>query len=97
MHTWTEDGSKAEELHTPAPLSCIHSETGGKISSDTERNCSASQSHLETQLQAHLIEIVSHRFSQETKGNCYLYKIIIQFIILIKRYFLYRESSSGAF
>ena len=66
MHTWTEDGSKAEELHEPLPTtSTLRQEE--KCFSDTESSCSASQSHSETQHRAH-----SNRKSQiqsEDKGQ----------------------------
>lgn len=92
MHTWTEDGSKAEELHEPLPtMSTLRQEE--KCFSDTESSCSASQSHSETQHQAHLIATENHRFSQKTKGNCYLHKIIMYLTKLIKRHCLYKKFS----
>ena len=67
MHTWTEDGSKAEELHEPLPtMSTLRQEE--KYFSDTESGCSASQNHSETHHQAHLIARANHRLSQRQRA-----------------------------
>ena len=73
MHTWTEDGSKAEELHEPLPTT----------STLRRKNVFLTQRAAALLLRAtrkpsiEHIATENHRFSQKTKGNCYLYKIII--------------------
>ena len=66
MHTWTEDGSKAEELHEPLPTTSTLRQGAAALLLRATRKPSIE--HIATE---------NHRFSQKTKGNCYLYKIIM--------------------